>query len=256
MGLSCIHWVSCFLLLQGSFWGLMAGLVIGMVRFIWEFSYGPAPPCGEDDLRSVLISKVHYLHFGIVLFVIVVIVTIVVSLLTKPIDECHVSITALVRTIFTSVSSGPNGIYLCKLRFKWYLPPYEQSIFLWSPLLILRIASVASDGVLFTEERFFGSCPCLVVTQTKPQFPFQLPSDPFLSGLRPALCSLALTPLHNKASRSAPWLRDQITKQSHPTPILPTDLWPATPTDSLSILGTHRMTWWHYCPYNRFLVGW
>ncbi len=32
----------------------------------------------------------HYLHFGVLLFVIVCIVTIVISLLTPPIDEKHV----------------------------------------------------------------------------------------------------------------------------------------------------------------------
>ena len=69
----------------------MVGLVVGMIRFIWEFSYGPAPPCGEEDTRSALISKVHYLHFGILLFVIVVVVTIVISLFTKPIDNKYVS---------------------------------------------------------------------------------------------------------------------------------------------------------------------
>ncbi|XP_067938623.1 sodium/glucose cotransporter 4-like [Watersipora subatra] len=74
---------------QGAFWGLMVGLVVGMIRFIWEFSYGPAPPCGEEDTRHALISQVHYLHFGIILFVIVVAVTVVISMLTKPIDPCH-----------------------------------------------------------------------------------------------------------------------------------------------------------------------
>ena len=73
----------------------MVGLMVGMIRFIWEFSYGPAPPCGEEDNRHPLISKVHYLHFGIILFVIVVVVTTVVSLLTKPIDEKHVSMSLL-----------------------------------------------------------------------------------------------------------------------------------------------------------------
>lgn len=70
----------------------MVGLAVGMIRFIWEFSYGPAPPCGEEDNRSPIITKVHYLHFGIILFVIVAVVTIVISLLTKPIDEKHVSL--------------------------------------------------------------------------------------------------------------------------------------------------------------------
>ncbi|KAL8610906.1 hypothetical protein ACOMHN_056761 [Nucella lapillus] len=74
----------------GAFSGLMVGLVVGLVRFIWEYAYSPVP-CGEEDLdeRPAIISKVHYLHFGILLWGIVTIVTIVVSLLTKPIDDIH-----------------------------------------------------------------------------------------------------------------------------------------------------------------------
>ncbi|XP_025090101.1 sodium/glucose cotransporter 4-like [Pomacea canaliculata] len=74
----------------GAFWGLMVGLVVGLVRFAWEYAY-PNVPCGEEDKdkRPGIISKVHYLHFGIILFVIVCIVTTVISLLTKPIDEIH-----------------------------------------------------------------------------------------------------------------------------------------------------------------------
>ena len=72
----------------------MAGLVVGLVRFIWEYAYSPVP-CGEEDQdgRPDIISKVHYLHFGILLFGIVCIVTIIVSLLTEPIPDIHVSIT-------------------------------------------------------------------------------------------------------------------------------------------------------------------
>lgn len=68
----------------------MVGLVVGLIRFIWEFSYGPAPACGDVDTRSPIITQVHYLHFGIILFVIVMAVTTVISLLTQPIDEKHV----------------------------------------------------------------------------------------------------------------------------------------------------------------------
>ncbi|CAL4067442.1 unnamed protein product [Meganyctiphanes norvegica] len=78
----------------GAFWGLMSGLAIGMVRFVLEFAW-TVPPCGyeEDDKRpeiiKQLVGNLHYLHFGIVLFVIVLIITIAVSLLTPPIDEKH-----------------------------------------------------------------------------------------------------------------------------------------------------------------------
>ncbi|KAF6035499.1 SLC5A9 [Bugula neritina] len=73
----------------GAFWGLTTGLVIGMIRFIWEFSYGPAPPCGEEDTRHPLIANVHYLHFGVMLLFIVILITVTVSFLTKPIDRKH-----------------------------------------------------------------------------------------------------------------------------------------------------------------------
>ncbi|GFN97835.1 sodium/glucose cotransporter [Plakobranchus ocellatus] len=74
----------------GSFYGLMVGLVVGIIRFAWEYSY-ERYPCGEDykSDKPDIISKVHYLHFGILLYGIVTIVTIVVSLLTPPIDDVH-----------------------------------------------------------------------------------------------------------------------------------------------------------------------
>ena len=76
--------------MQGAFWGLMCGLLVGLIRFIWEFAYS-TPGCGEEDTRPGIITDVHYLHFGIILFVIVAIVTVSVSLMTKPIDDKHVS---------------------------------------------------------------------------------------------------------------------------------------------------------------------
>ncbi|XP_064460618.1 sodium/mannose cotransporter SLC5A10-like [Ornithodoros turicata] len=74
----------------GAFWGLMVGLAVGLTRFAWEFSY-TVPPCGtaEPDPRPAIISSVHYLHFGILLFFITIITSIVVSLLTPPIKAKH-----------------------------------------------------------------------------------------------------------------------------------------------------------------------
>ena len=56
----------------------MIGLVVGLVRFIWESVYGQTP-CGEETDAPDIITKVHYLHFGILLFGIVFIVCAVVS---------------------------------------------------------------------------------------------------------------------------------------------------------------------------------
>ena len=81
---------------SGAFWGLMLGLVVGLIRFAMEFSYS-APICGSglDDSRPTIISKVNYLYFGVILYAITTIVTVVISLLTQPIDQKHVSLTNL-----------------------------------------------------------------------------------------------------------------------------------------------------------------
>jgi len=71
----------------------MVGLVIGITRFAWESAYPPVF-CGEEaqDRRPSVIKDVHYLHFGMLLFAVVVITTVVISLLTKPIDDKHASL--------------------------------------------------------------------------------------------------------------------------------------------------------------------
>ncbi|XP_018025308.1 sodium/glucose cotransporter 4 [Hyalella azteca] len=78
----------------GAFWGLMIGLVVGLLRFVLEFAY-VIPPCGsaEPDPRPEIIKRlvgdVHFLHFSILLCVFTAIVTVSVSLLTQPIpDKC------------------------------------------------------------------------------------------------------------------------------------------------------------------------
>ena len=70
----------------------MAGLVIGGTRFILEFSF-PPPLCsdGVPDDRPAIIKNFHYLYFAIFLFLVTGLVAIVISLLTPPIDDIHVS---------------------------------------------------------------------------------------------------------------------------------------------------------------------
>merc|ERR1712218_721602 len=80
----------------GAFWGLMIGLVVGLIRFALEFGYS-LPPCGTPrdsplmppDWWFDVVGNVHYLHFGIILFGISGAVTIYVSLITPPIEEKH-----------------------------------------------------------------------------------------------------------------------------------------------------------------------
>lgn len=78
-------------LLKGAFWGLVIGLTVGMARFIWQFSYSE-PPCLRSylDKRPLLITKVHFLHFGIFLFLLTCAASWVISLLTPPIPDKYV----------------------------------------------------------------------------------------------------------------------------------------------------------------------
>ncbi|KAK6180211.1 hypothetical protein SNE40_012403 [Patella caerulea] len=74
---------------KGAFWGLMVGLVIGVVRMALDFGYG-TPGCGEEDNRPIIISKIHFLHFTILLFVICILATVIVSLFTKAQDPQNI----------------------------------------------------------------------------------------------------------------------------------------------------------------------
>ena len=59
----------------GAFWGLMVGLVIGLIRFGLEFSTS-IPACGDFDSPQPgkwwqdIVGEIHYLHFGLILWAI------------------------------------------------------------------------------------------------------------------------------------------------------------------------------------------
>lgn len=89
---------SCFLntlilflfLLQGAFWGLMVGLVLGLIRMIAEFVYGTGSCLAASGCPDI-ICGVHYLYFAMILFFVTTLVALGISLLTKPIPDVHVS---------------------------------------------------------------------------------------------------------------------------------------------------------------------
>ncbi|NWH86798.1 SC5A9 protein, partial [Aegithalos caudatus] len=70
----------------GAFWGLMAGLAVGVVRMIMDLVY-TAPSCGEEDRRPAVLKDVHYLYFALILSVLTAIVIIIISLFTPPLPE-------------------------------------------------------------------------------------------------------------------------------------------------------------------------
>ena len=94
---------------QGIFWGLMVGLVAGAIRMGIHFSY-PDIPCGSSipDERPEVFSKVHYLHFAIILAGCSGIVMILVSMMTKKRTTAQVNTTCK----FTFINIG-NSFFLC-----------------------------------------------------------------------------------------------------------------------------------------------
>nr|XP_044988579.1 solute carrier family 5 member 4A isoform X2 [Jaculus jaculus] len=73
---------------QGAFWGLMVGLVMGLIRMIAEFSYGTGT-CLAASSCPKIICGVHYLYYAIILFSVSILVMLGVSFLTKPIADVH-----------------------------------------------------------------------------------------------------------------------------------------------------------------------
>nr|XP_017511535.2 solute carrier family 5 member 4 [Manis javanica] len=73
---------------QGAFWGLITGLVIGLIRMIAEFAYGTGS-CLTATNCPKIICGVHYLYFAIILFFVSILVVLGISLLTKPIPDVH-----------------------------------------------------------------------------------------------------------------------------------------------------------------------
>ncbi|XP_049647371.1 sodium/glucose cotransporter 5 isoform X1 [Accipiter gentilis] len=71
---------------QGAFWGLMAGLVLGLARMGLELAY-PVPRCGVPDRRPWLLADIHYLHFAVLLCAITGAVVVGGSLLTPPLPS-------------------------------------------------------------------------------------------------------------------------------------------------------------------------
>ena len=80
---------------QGAFWGLMAGMVIGVARMITDFCF-PEPECEAPDTRPAIVTKFHYMYFAMMLFWLTGIVMIVVSLFTKAPEEDDVSNIAMI----------------------------------------------------------------------------------------------------------------------------------------------------------------
>jgi len=70
----------------GAFWGLMAGMLIGVVRMVLDFSY-KAPLCTEEDSRPWIVGQIHYMYFAAFSFWMTGLIALIVSLTTPPDPE-------------------------------------------------------------------------------------------------------------------------------------------------------------------------
>ncbi|XP_021943317.1 sodium/glucose cotransporter 4 [Folsomia candida] len=74
---------------EGAFWGLMIGLFLGVARFVLEYCF-PAPLCslGLIDTRARwikwFVDDIHYLHYGLLLFLVTFAITLTISLISQP----------------------------------------------------------------------------------------------------------------------------------------------------------------------------
>ncbi|NXK91932.1 SC5AB protein, partial [Formicarius rufipectus] len=68
---------------KGAFWGLLVGLLLGVVRLVLDFIY-PEPRCGEPDGRPGVVKYMHYLYFSMVLAAISTLTVLLVSVATEP----------------------------------------------------------------------------------------------------------------------------------------------------------------------------
>ncbi|KAJ7403958.1 hypothetical protein WISP_147967 [Willisornis vidua] len=73
---------------QGAFWGLMAGLVLGLARMGLELAH-PTPRCGVPDQRPWLLTDIHYLHFATLLATATAAIVVGGSLLTPPLPPAQ-----------------------------------------------------------------------------------------------------------------------------------------------------------------------
>ncbi|XP_032098872.1 sodium/myo-inositol cotransporter 2 isoform X1 [Sapajus apella] len=68
---------------KGAFWGLISGLLLGLVRLVLDFIY-VQPRCDQPDERPVLVKSIHYLYFSMILSTATLITVSTVSWFTEP----------------------------------------------------------------------------------------------------------------------------------------------------------------------------
>ena len=79
----------------------------------------PAPRCGEDDTRPVIVANVHYTYYGQLIIIITVIVMVIGSLLTKPVEDEEVEINKFRGGSRIPPKVEPHEIKEILVRYAW-----------------------------------------------------------------------------------------------------------------------------------------
>jgi len=69
----------------------MVGLAVGVVRMFLDFIY-PEPGCGEIDERPLIVARIHYMYFALLLCLLTGITVVSISYAGKPPDPSKVGI--------------------------------------------------------------------------------------------------------------------------------------------------------------------
>uniref|UniRef100_A0A669QH94 Sodium/mannose cotransporter SLC5A10 n=1 Tax=Phasianus colchicus TaxID=9054 RepID=A0A669QH94_PHACC len=104
---------------QGAFWGLMAGLVLGLARMGLELAH-PTPRCGVPDRRPWLLADLHYLHFAALLCAIAGAVVVGGSLMTPPPPSDRLLVWRHRCHLRCTLSSAKGGSLWRGVSLGWY----------------------------------------------------------------------------------------------------------------------------------------
>ena len=87
---------------------------------VLDFVY-PAPQCGEDDTRPAIVANVHYTYYGQLIIIITILVMVITSLLTEPVEDEEVQInkfrggSRIPHRVADHLGGGANTIFRKKI---------------------------------------------------------------------------------------------------------------------------------------------
>ena len=79
-----------FVSFAGGLWGLITGLVVGLICMVTEAAYGMGSCLAASDCPKIIYG-VHSLYFAVILFLVSSLVVLGIFLIMKSISDAHMS---------------------------------------------------------------------------------------------------------------------------------------------------------------------